>query len=94
VEEPQLHQILHDMRQQKKLPPEANLLRPTDWVLLLADSYARHLCREHGAARVELIRHSRSPISPVILVLPEQPGQPQQQFFPPVTESNFGDLPR
>src|SRR5262249_15191566 len=93
VEEPGLHPILPALRRQTKPPPEWTPLRPTDWVLLVADSSARHLCREHGAARVELIRHSRMPIPPVILVLPEQAGQQQQQqFVPPVTESNFGDL--
>lgn len=48
------------------------LFRPTDWSLVLARSYARYVQREHGAARVELIRHSRQPIMPELMV-PLQP---------------------
>jgi hypothetical protein len=38
--------------------------RPTDWALVLVHSYARYLCRQRGAAKVEIVRHSREAISP------------------------------
>lgn len=47
--------------------------RPTEWSLVLARSYMRYLCREHHAAAVELLRHSRNPIMPETLLLNEPP---------------------
>jgi len=45
--------------------------RPSQWSKLLAQSYMRHLAREHKAAAVELIRHSRPAVNPMMLFLPE-----------------------
>jgi hypothetical protein len=42
--------------------------QPTDFSLLLVKSYARYLCRTYGAATAEIVRSSREPILPVILV--------------------------
>ena len=42
--------------------------QPSDWSLLLVQSYARYLCRTNGAAKAEIIRHSREPILPVIVL--------------------------
>jgi hypothetical protein len=52
---------------QLELPKDRPVSRPSDWSLLLCQAYVRHLCREHGAASAELIRHSRNPIYPSIL---------------------------
>ncbi|HXG09865.1 MAG TPA: hypothetical protein VNK04_08765 [Gemmataceae bacterium] len=41
--------------------------RPSDDALLLARSYARHLCRVHGAAKAEIIRHHKNPMPPAVL---------------------------
>jgi len=49
------------------------VFRPSEWSLLLARSYARHLCREHGAASVELIRHSKEPVVPAVMFLEDAP---------------------
>jgi hypothetical protein len=49
------------------------VFRPTEWSMLLARSYQRYLAREHGAASVELIRHSRNQIIPAVMFLPEPP---------------------
>jgi hypothetical protein len=55
------------------VPKDRPVFRPSEWSLLLAHSYARYLCREHGAASVELIRHSRDPVIPAVMFLPEPP---------------------
>jgi hypothetical protein len=52
---------------QLEIPKNRPVSRPSDWSLLLAKAYVRHLCREHAAASGELIRHSRNPIYPTVL---------------------------
>jgi hypothetical protein len=42
-------------------------MRPTEWALVLARAYARHLCRSHGAATAEIVRHTREPVTPAVL---------------------------
>ena len=49
------------------IPRGQPVFAPSDWSMLLARSYVRHLCREHGAASGELIRHSRMPATPGVL---------------------------
>jgi hypothetical protein len=46
---------------------------PSEWSLLLARSYMRSLCRLHGAASVELFRHSRNFIYPAMWLTPDPP---------------------
>ena len=48
-------------------PPQEFVGGPSPWSLLLARSYARHLCRLHGAHSAELTRHSRQPVSPEMM---------------------------
>jgi hypothetical protein len=55
------------------VPKDRPVFRPSEWSLLLARAYARHLCREHGAASVELICHSKDQVMPAVLFLPEPP---------------------
>jgi hypothetical protein len=50
-----------------EIPKNRPVSRPSDWSLLLAKAYVRYLCREHGAAAGELIRHSRNPLYPTVL---------------------------
>jgi hypothetical protein len=62
------------LRQVKEnlLPKDRPSFQPSPWSKLLAQSYARHLCREHGAASAEVIRHSRNPVQPSMLLKPDQ----------------------
>jgi hypothetical protein len=53
------------------VPKDRPVFRPSPWALLLAHSYSRYLCRAHGAASVELIRHSKDQVIPAILFLDE-----------------------
>jgi hypothetical protein len=50
--------------------PRANVrsvMQPSEWGLVLARSYARALCRRHGAATAEIIRYTREPVSYAVL---------------------------
>jgi hypothetical protein len=75
--------------EEHRIPRDRPVFGPSDWSLLLARSYARYLCRTHGAAKVELIRHSRDPIPAAVLFT----GEPQAGTFDEL-KSNFGDFPR
>jgi len=55
------------------VPKDRPVFRPSPWTLLLAHSYARYLCREHGAVSCELIRHSKDQVLPAVMFLPEPP---------------------
>jgi hypothetical protein len=52
---------------QHLVPRDRSVMRPSKWSVVLTRSYARHLCREYGAASAEILRHTREPISPLIL---------------------------
>jgi hypothetical protein len=52
---------------QHLVPRNRSVMRPSEWSMLQARSYARHLCREYGAATAEILRHTSEPISPTIL---------------------------
>lgn len=71
------------------VPLESRVERPSDVSLLLAHSYVRYLCRTHGAASGELIRHIRLPIPPSVLF----EDNIQAGNFDEII-SNFGELPR
>ncbi len=43
------------------------IMGPSAWEMLLARAYARHLCRSHGAASAEIVRHTRETVPPVVL---------------------------
>src|SRR5262249_39342737 len=60
--------------------------RPSDWSLVLAQSYVRHLCRQYGAARGELVRHSRPAVLPALMLMAPVPAN----FFEEQVNS-FGD---
>jgi hypothetical protein len=49
------------------VPRDRPIMRPSEWSLVLADSYRRYLCRTYGAASVEIIRHHKDPIPPAVL---------------------------
>jgi hypothetical protein len=57
------------------VPKDRPVMRPSEWSLLLARSYARFLCREHGAASVEIVRCSKNPVMPALMFVdPPPPG--------------------
>jgi hypothetical protein len=70
------------------VPRDRPVFRPSDWSVLLAHSYVRHLCREHGAASAELIRYTKEAVTPDVLFMP---GQPPAGAFD-VLMANFGEL--
>ena len=74
---------------QHLVPRGREVMRPSDWSILLAHSYARRLCREYGAATAEIIRISREPVSPGVLFGGETP----PEAFEELTAS-FGEVSR
>lgn len=69
------------------IPRNRQVYSPTDWSLVLAHACARYLCRTHGAASAEVIRHSREAISPAFLSM----GPPPPMAFTDLIAS-FGDI--
>ena len=55
------------------VPRNRQLMKPTAWALVLQRSYARYLCRKHGAASAEVLRHTREPVAPAVLFGNEMP---------------------
>lgn len=82
---------------ENRVPRERpTLFRPSEWSLILVKSYARYLQKERKAARVELVRHSKQPLSPALMM--PHPGFPGKLIVdqpPPDTFEelvcNFGD---
>jgi hypothetical protein len=71
------------------IPRDRPVQQPSEVVLLLTRSVTRYLCRTHGAASAEVIRHTQVPISPAVLFMDNvQPGAFDELI------SNFGELPR
>jgi hypothetical protein len=55
------------------IPRGQPVFRPSEWSRLLARSYARYLCRVHGAASAEIIRHTKEPLLSAVLLIDESP---------------------
>ncbi len=80
------HQVRLKTAAQHLMPRERPVTRPTKWADVLAHSYARYLCRAHGAASAEVTRRMHNSIPPFILFEPPPPG-----LFDDFT-ANFGEL--
>jgi hypothetical protein len=76
--------------EEQKLSRVMPTMRPNPVALLLANSYARYLCRQYGAEKVELVRYYQSRIPPLLM---DEQQQPLPGFFSKQT-SYFGELPR
>jgi hypothetical protein len=72
---------------QHRLPRYPGRMRPSEWSLILAHSYARYLCRTHGAASAEVVRHTRPPVPPAALLGQETPPDAFQDLV-----ANFGEM--
>jgi hypothetical protein len=58
---------------QHLVPREPGVRRPSEWSMVVAKSYARHLCKVHGAASAEIVRLIRDPVSPAVLFNDQAP---------------------
>ncbi len=61
---------------------------PSPRSILIARAYVRYQCRLHGASSGELVRRSRDPVEPSILVLPQMPREAFQEMV-----ASFGQMP-
>jgi hypothetical protein len=62
---------------------------PSPWAMLLANSYARHLSRERGAAKIAIVRYHRDAVPPTVLYVENLPDGAL-----PLIDSHFGEFPR
>jgi hypothetical protein len=69
------------------VPRNREVFSPTEWSMVLVRSYARYLCRKHGAASVEIVRHSRNPFNASWLLT----GNPPPMAFQDLIAS-YGDI--
>jgi hypothetical protein len=69
------------------IPRNREVFGPTEWSLVLVQSLGRHFCREHGSASVEILRHSRDPLSAAMLT---SGGSPPAAFNDLI--ANFGEI--
>ncbi len=69
------------------IPRNRQVFGPSDWSLVLVRSYARYLCRQHGAASAEVLRHSRETIPASALLM----GPPPPAAFNELVVS-YGDI--
>jgi hypothetical protein len=90
---------------QNVIPRDQPQPGPPELSMLLARSYARHLCRVHGAVSAELYRHHQSAVPPVIIpgmTLPPGALDESVSYFGEITFkpgsfdviSNFGETSR
>ena len=66
----------------------ANLFRPTDRSWDLVRAYGRYLSRTYGATSVEIIRHTRDPIPPEMLLSPGN----MEERWPEELIANYGEV--
>ena len=69
------------------VPRGRGVMRPSELSVVVARSYARSLCRQYGAARAEIIRHTREPISPALLFKGEPPADAFEELL-----ASFGEV--
>ena len=69
------------------VPRGRGVMKPSDMSVVAARSYARCLCRQYGAAKAEIIRRTREPISPALL----SKGEPPDDAFEELLAS-FGEV--
>jgi hypothetical protein len=75
--------------------PGGGVMAPSQLSRVMAGSYVRHLCRQHGAASGVLLRHSKNVIPPALMFVPE----PELARFTgegryETLVSNFGEFSR
>jgi hypothetical protein len=77
IEQPANGKIQLHLRKvpQHLVPRNRPVMQPSDWGILLARSYARYLCRSHGAATAEVVRYSRDSIPPEAMTTAQSAGQ-------------------
>lgn len=75
--------------EEHRIPRDRPVRGPSELSLTLARSFARHLCRTHGAATAEIVRHSKDPVSPLVLFQPDVPPGATEELV-----ASFGEMPR
>jgi len=74
---------------QHLIPRDRPVMRPSELSVLMARSYARYLCRTHGAASAEIIRHTQEAMPPLVMWRDDVQFGASSELI-----STFGELPR
>jgi hypothetical protein len=74
---------------QHLIPRDRPVMHPSAVSWLFVQSYARYLCRAHGAASVQIIRHHADPIPPDVLTTDNIPADAFDEVL-----SNYGEFTR
>jgi hypothetical protein len=72
-----------------KVPLTPQVSGPSNWSFMLARAYARHLCRVHGAAKADVLRHHQNAILPFVLHAETISARDFEEVV-----SNFGEFSR
>jgi hypothetical protein len=86
LEKGRLELVTVDVNKVPLTPPVSG---PTQWSFMLARAYARHLCRTHGAAKAEVLRHHQNVLRPFVLHAENVPARDFEEVI-----SNFGEFSR
>jgi hypothetical protein len=87
--EPEQGQLKLVTKYVNELPRNRPLSAPKEWSFMLARSYSRYLCRVHGAAKVEVLRHHQQPVRPFVLHADNLSARDFEEQV-----SNFGEFSR
>jgi hypothetical protein len=78
---------------QNQLPRDRGMLyQPSEWSEVLVRSYARYLCRSHGAARAEVVRLTRENIPPFALFGRDTPPEAYHELVATFGEKTSEEL--
>lgn len=72
------------------VPRNRPVMEPTPTAFKLASAYARHLCRQHGGERAEIVRLYREPVPPTVLLQEQPPTADDLRGY----QATYGDLPK
>ena len=86
MEKGQLRLVTVDVNRVPLTPPKSG---PSEISFMLARTYARYLCRTHGAAKAEVLRHHQNAIRPFVL---HEESASARDFAEVI--SNFGEFSR
>jgi hypothetical protein len=87
------NRLIDERNAMRKTGDMMGFMQPSPWSEVLAASYARHVAHVYGGAKAEIIRMSREPINPAIVLPVAPPKNLFDRSFKTLV-SNFGAYSR